>query len=94
MHFSLLTAGLWWASAYGAAVDILKRDTPLKVELTSLGSNSMVKAAVTNTDSRGYNLFYKGSFLDGDSPVDKFEVHGEGKRHYNRDWSTMATDHE
>lgn len=80
MHFSLLTTGLWWASAYGAAVDMLKRDTPLKVELTSLGNNSMVKAAVTNTDSRGYNLFYKGSFLDGDSPVDKFEVHGEASR--------------
>lgn len=80
MQLSLLIAGSCLALAHGAAVDLFKRDTPLTVELTSLGDNSRVKAAVTNTDSRGYNLFYRGSFLDGDSPVDKFEVHGEASR--------------
>lgn len=79
MRLSLLTTCIWLAVAHAAVVDLLKRDTPLIVELTALGDNSKVKATVTNTDSRGYNLFYRGSFLDGDSPVDKFEVHGEGQ---------------
>lgn len=79
MRLSLLIAGIWSAFAHGAAVDLSKRDIPLTVVLTFLGDNSKVKAAVTNTNSRGYNLFYRGSFLDSDSPVDKFEVHGQGQ---------------
>ncbi|GIZ49042.1 hypothetical protein CKM354_001208200 [Cercospora kikuchii] len=79
MHFSLLTAATWIAYASGAAVDLLKRDTPLIVVLTSLG-DSKVKASVTNNDARGYNLFYRGTFLDGDSPVDKFTVNGPASR--------------
>ena len=80
MQFSLLISAPWMAFASianGAAIDLLKRSTPLTVELTPLG-NSKVKASVTNNDARGYNLFYKGSFLDGDSPVDKFTVNGPG----------------
>ncbi|KAI5363661.1 Putative peptidase M35, deuterolysin, metallopeptidase, catalytic domain superfamily [Septoria linicola] len=96
MQFSLLVSATWVAFASianGAAIDLLKRSTPLTVELTPLG-NSKVKAAVTNNDARGYNLFYKGSFLDGESPVDKFTVNGPASRaSFNGVLLRMATSH-
>ncbi|KAG9689955.1 neutral protease 2-like protein, partial [Aureobasidium melanogenum] len=61
------------ATANCAAVSLEARDTPLDVKLTSLG-NSKVKAVVTNNGDASYNLFYKGTFLDTEAPVDKFHV--------------------
>ncbi|CAK4034755.1 Neutral protease 2 [Lecanosticta acicola] len=54
-------------------------NAPLQVQLSRI-DNSRVRARVVNTASRGYNLHYKGSVLDKDSPADKFGVHGSATR--------------
>ncbi|OQO12232.1 hypothetical protein B0A48_02873 [Cryoendolithus antarcticus] len=61
------------ATVSATAVDLTKRASPLAVSLTSV-SDTKVKIAVTNTGSEDYNLFYKGTFLDSDSPADKLVV--------------------
>ncbi|KAK4624525.1 Neutral protease 2 [Fulvia fulva] len=73
MKFTALSVAAMAAVVSSTAIDITKRDTPLSVTLTPLG-NSKVKASVTNTGVEGYNVFYKGSFLDNEAPVDKLEV--------------------
>lgn len=79
MKLAILSVAALVASVSAGAIDLQKRDTPLQVQLSQVdGDNSKVKVEVTNTGSQGYNLFYKGSFLDGDSPVDKFVVQGTG----------------
>ncbi|WPA99715.1 uncharacterized protein RHO25_004334 [Cercospora beticola] len=76
MRFSILSINAAIASlASATAVDLTKRDTPLEVKLTATG-NSKVNVAVTNTGATEYNLFYKGSFLDAETPVDKLSVSG------------------
>lgn len=69
------------ATANCAAFSLEARDTPLDVQLTSLG-NSKVKAVVTNKGDSSYNLFYKGTFLDT-APVDKFHVSTAGKSSFS-----------
>jgi len=66
------------ATANCAAINLETRATPLDVKLTSLG-NSKVKAEITNNGDASYNLFYKGTFLDTEAPVDKFHVSTAGK---------------
>lgn len=61
------------ATASSTAINLDKRATPLDVTLTSI-SNTKVKAALTNNGATSYNLFYKGTFLDTESPVDKLHV--------------------
>ncbi|KAF7197411.1 Neutral protease 2-like [Pseudocercospora fuligena] len=81
MKLAILSVVALVASVSAGAIDLQKRDTPLQVQLSQVdGDNSKVKVEVTNTGSQGYNLFYKGSFLDGDSPVDKFVVQGTAQR--------------
>ncbi|EME81256.1 uncharacterized protein MYCFIDRAFT_189452 [Pseudocercospora fijiensis CIRAD86] len=81
MKFAIFSIAALVASVSAGAIDLQKRDTPLQVQLSQVeGDNSKVKVEVTNTGSQGYNLFYKGSFLDGDSPVDKFVVQGTAQR--------------
>ena len=70
MKFNLLSVAAMASVVSSTAIDITKRDSPLEVTLSAV-SNSKVKASVTNTGTAGYNLFYKGSFLDTDAPVDK-----------------------
>jgi deuterolysin len=65
------------ATANCAAINLETRATPLDVKLTSLG-NSKVKAEITNNGASSYNLFYKGTFLDTEAPVDKFHVSTSG----------------
>ncbi|KAI5367961.1 Putative peptidase M35, deuterolysin, metallopeptidase, catalytic domain superfamily [Septoria linicola] len=79
MKFSILPIAALATLATSTAIDITKRDTPLEVTLTASG-NSKVKAAVTNTGSTGYNLFYKGSLLDSATPVDKLSVSGTASK--------------
>lgn len=73
MKFTALSLAAWAAWASSTAIDVNKRASALEVTLEAVG-NSKVKASVTNTASQGYNLFYKGSFLDSTAPVDKFVV--------------------
>lgn len=82
MKFTALSVAAMAAVVSSTAIDITKRDTPLSVTLTPLG-NSKVKASVTNTGVEGYNVFYKGSFLDNEAPVDKLEVTSAGKSIHN-----------
>ncbi|CZT25770.1 related to Neutral protease 2 homolog SNOG_10522 [Ramularia collo-cygni] len=56
-----------------------RRNTPLQIKLTPL-SNSKVKASMTNMGSEGFNLFYTGSFLDSEAPIDRLIVHGTATR--------------
>jgi len=60
------------------AVELEKRTSPLAVDLTPV-SDTKVKVALTNTGSTSYNLFYKGTFLDTDSPADKLFVSSAGE---------------
>lgn len=73
MKFTALSLAAWATLASSTAIDVNKRASALEVTLEAVG-NSKVKASVTNTASQGYNLFYKGSFLDSSAPVDKFVV--------------------
>ncbi|KXS98559.1 hypothetical protein AC578_4320 [Pseudocercospora eumusae] len=75
MKLNLLSVAAMASVVSSTAIDISKRDSPLEVTLSAV-SNSKVKASVTNTGTAGYNLFYKGSFLDTDAPVDKLAVSG------------------
>ena len=56
------------------AINVNKRDSPLKVELTATG-NSEVKVAVTNTGDKALNLLSKGTFLDEELPVEKVKMY-------------------
>lgn len=78
MKLTALSVAAMAAVVSSTAIDVTKRDTPLAVTLTPV-SNSKVKAAVTNTGAEGYNIFYKGSFLDTKAPVDKLAVSSAGK---------------
>lgn len=63
--------------ASATAVDVKKRDSPLTVDLESIG-NSKVAVTITNTDSVGYNILSKGTILDT-ADVEKLEVFTAGK---------------
>lgn len=78
MKYSVVCTAALASLASSTAIDVTRRDTPLEVELTSVG-NSKVKAALTNTGAVAYNLMYKGSFLDNTAPVEKFVVSGMGE---------------
>ncbi|KAH8747167.1 Deuterolysin metalloprotease family-domain-containing protein [Diaporthe sp. PMI_573] len=60
------------ASALAVRMDVTKRDSPLKVEIQSVG-NSAVKAVVTNTGSEPIRLMKTGSILD-QTAVEKAEI--------------------
>ncbi|KAK4497750.1 hypothetical protein PRZ48_010403 [Zasmidium cellare] len=79
MKFTAISLAAWAALASSTAIDINKRASALEVTLEAVG-NSKVKASVTNTASEGYNLLYKGSFLDSSAPVDKFVVSSSSAR--------------
>ncbi|CAO2651971.1 Nn.00g002540.m01.CDS01 [Neocucurbitaria sp. VM-36] len=63
--------------ATAASVNVLKRETPLHVELTATG-NSEVKVIVTNGGDKTVNLLSKGTFLDEHLPVEKVTVFSAG----------------
>lgn len=90
MKFSVLSINAAIASlASATAIDLTKRDTPLEVKLTATG-NSKVNVAVTNTGATEYNLFYKGSFLDSETPVDKLTVSGTTASKYSSEiWPSL-----
>lgn len=73
MKFTTISTAAWAGLVTSTPIDVNKRASALEVTLEAVG-NSKVKASVTNTASQGYNLFYKGSFLDSSAPVDKFVV--------------------
>ncbi|KAL1848900.1 hypothetical protein Daus18300_013459 [Diaporthe australafricana] len=60
------------ASALAVRMDVTKRDSPLKVEIQSVG-NSAVKAVVTNTGTEAIKLMKTGSILD-QTAVEKAEI--------------------
>lgn len=64
------------ASALAVRMDVTKRDSPLKVEIQSVG-NSAVKAVVTNTGSEPIKLMKTGSILDNKA-VEKAEIFSGG----------------
>jgi hypothetical protein len=64
------------ASALAVRLDVAKRDSPLKVEIQSVG-NSAVKAVVTNTGSEPIRLMKTGSILDK-AAVEKAEIFSGG----------------
>lgn len=64
------------ASALAVRIDVTKRDSPLKVEIQSVG-NSAVKAVVTNTGSEPIKLMKTGSILDSKA-VEKAEIFSGG----------------
>lgn len=64
------------ASALAVRMDVTKRDSPLKVEIQSVG-NSAVKAIVTNTGSEAIKLMKTGSILD-QTAVEKAEIFSGG----------------
>lgn len=72
MKYSFFCTAALASLVSSTAIEFTKRDSSLQVELTPVG-NSKVKASVTNVGSQGYNLLYKGSFLD-EAPVDKLTV--------------------
>lgn len=78
MKYSLFCTAALASLVSSTALDLTKRDSPLQVELTPV-SNSKVKAAVTNTGASGYNLLYKGSFLDTSTPANKLSVSGTSR---------------
>ncbi|GAB7354239.1 hypothetical protein MBLNU459_g4777t1 [Dothideomycetes sp. NU459] len=73
MKVSLSCFAALAATVSSAAINIDKRASPLDLTLTHVGSTK-VKAALTNNGAVGYNLFYKGTFLDAAAPVDKLHV--------------------
>lgn len=64
------------ASALAVRMDVTKRDSPLKVEIQSVG-NSAVKAVITNTGSEPIKLMKTGSILDK-TAVEKAEIFSGG----------------
>lgn len=64
------------ASALAVRLDVTKRDSPLKVEIQSVG-NSAVKAVVTNTGSEPIKLMKTGSILD-QTAIEKAEIFSGG----------------
>lgn len=64
------------ASALAVRMDVTKRDSPLKVEIQSVG-NSAVKAVITNTGSEPIKLMKTGSILD-QTAVEKAEIFSGG----------------
>ncbi|KAG8156725.1 hypothetical protein KVR01_013330 [Diaporthe batatas] len=60
------------ASALAVPMEVTRRDSPLKVEIQSVG-NSAVKAVVTNTGSEPIKLMKTGSILD-QTAVEKAEI--------------------
>lgn len=73
MKYTLAAVAALVSTVSATAVDLEKRASPLSVDLTPV-SDTKVKVALTNTGSTSYNLFYKGTFLDTDSPADKLYV--------------------
>jgi len=72
MKYSLPCLAFLASTVSSAAVDLLKRDSPLSVVLTHT-EDSKVKVALTNNAETNYKLFYKESFLD-EAPTDKLIV--------------------
>jgi hypothetical protein len=72
MKYTLPALAFLASTVSSAAVDLLKRDSPLSVVLTHT-EDSKVKVALTNNAETNYKLFYKESFLD-DAPTDKLIV--------------------
>lgn len=64
------------ASALAARMDVTKRDSPLKVDIQSVG-NSAVKAVITNTGSEPIRLMKTGSILDK-AAIEKAEIFSGG----------------
>ena len=79
MKYSLPCLAFLASTVSSAAVDLLKRDTPLSVVLTHT-EDSKVKVALTNNAETNYKLFYKESFLD-DAPTDKLIVSSDCMLH-------------
>jgi len=72
--FSQLTVAALASYATAASVDVFKRETPLKVELSAAG-NSQVKVVVTNNGDKALNLLSKGTFLDEENPIEKVTMY-------------------
>jgi len=72
--FSRLTVAALASYATAASVDVFKRETPLKVELSAAG-NSQVKVVVTNNGDKALNLLSKGTFLDEENPIEKVTMY-------------------
>ena len=78
MKYSVAAITALASTVSATAINLDKRASPLAVDLTPV-SDTKVKVVLTNTGSTDYNLFYKGTFLDTDSPADKFFVSSAGK---------------
>ncbi|KAF2822279.1 hypothetical protein CC86DRAFT_97909 [Ophiobolus disseminans] len=72
--FSQLSVAALASYATAASVDVFKRETPLKVELSAAG-NSQVKVVVTNNGDKALNLLSKGTFLDEENPIEKVTMY-------------------
>lgn len=77
MKYALPCLAVMATTVSSAAVNLAKRDSPLSVVLTP-SEDSKVKVALTNNGEKGYNLFFKESFLD-EAPTDKFTVNSACK---------------
>lgn len=75
--FSQLSVAALASYATAASVDVLKRETPLSVELTAAG-NSEVKVVLTNNGDKTLNLLSKGTFLDEENPIEKVTMYSSG----------------
>jgi hypothetical protein len=79
--FTQLSLAALVAYASASAINVDKRDSPLKVVLTASG-NSEVKVAVTNNGDKAVNLLSKGTFLDEVNPVEKVTMYAAaGSKH-------------
>lgn len=76
-----LISPIWFVAlasyATAASVNLFKRATPLKVELSTVG-NSQVKIIITNSGDKSLNLLSKGTFLDEANPVEKVTMYAKG----------------
>ena len=80
--FTGLTLAALAAYASATAININKRESPLKVVLSASG-NTEVKVAVTNNGDKALNLLSKGTFLDEANPVEKVTVYSGSKSLYH-----------
>ncbi|KAJ3472928.1 hypothetical protein NLG97_g10627 [Lecanicillium saksenae] len=71
MKYSLTAVALA-GMASAAAVNTKELASPFTVSLSSV-DHTTIKATITNTGNKGYNIMHKGTILDA-RPVNKFKV--------------------
>lgn len=76
--------------ATAASVDVFKRETPLKVELSAAG-NSQVKVVLTNSGDKTLNLLSKGTFLDEENPIEKVTMYANQGSEFDHFHTNLPT---